>query len=96
MTPEQEHEFCRAASLGITLLGPRSSHYEWFVQALRLLTHGPYTEIESSERKITASFVAFERTLCDSPDEEDFYKNMTVEQFYTRVNNFYERGNKNA
>jgi hypothetical protein len=84
----QDYEvFCKAASVGLSL--GLQHRYEWYTNALRVLSHGLYTSIPEGVQSIDKAFLAFEKTLCSSPEEEKLYDDMTMYDLQERVNKYY-------
>lgn len=89
MTPEQEHIFCRAAALGVAC--GLEHRYEWMINAIRALAHGPYTEIPDRMKDLYESFLSFEKSTASCPEEELELEILTVDGLVTKVNDWYER-----
>lgn len=90
MTQGQKDVFLKAASFGIAL--GLEHRYEWLVNAERMLMHGPYTEIKESSDSIWDAFLAFEKTLACSPEEDKELSALTGKDLAKRVNDFYRKG----
>lgn len=89
MTPEQQNTFIGAARRGVAL--GLNHRFEWYVNALRMLHHGPYSEIDSQATKIQEAFVAFERGTASCQEEEQEYADMDIAAYAKRVGDWYSQ-----
>lgn len=90
MTPEQKDLFIAAASMGVAC--GLEHRYEWFVNAVRALQHGPYNEINPKRTELEQAFVAFEKTTASCEPEEQELQSLNIGDFYMRVEKFYMKG----
>jgi hypothetical protein len=92
MTPEQEHVFCRAASLGVAL--GLNHRYEWFINAQRALMHGSYDEIPNRRKELDDAFLAFERSTASCPEEEVELQKLTITAYSHKVADYYAQAGR--
>ena len=84
--------FVKAATLGLCC--GLNHRYEWYCNASRTLTHGPWSEIGKRETILLEAFTAFEKTLCSCPEEEEEYEKLDCRAFLNRVEAWYAEGRK--
>jgi hypothetical protein len=88
MDAEDCEVFCGAAATGIAL--ELNHRYEWYTNALRMLSHGDYTKIEENGAKIQRAFLAFEKCTASCPEEEKELADMTSEDYSELVGRWYD------
>lgn len=89
MNDEQRRIFCDAASMGVAC--GLEHRYEWYINAIRALGHGPYVDIADGAERLRDAFFAFEKTTAGSPEEQEVLDNLTQEQFDERINAHYRK-----
>lgn len=89
MTPEEEHEFCRVAAMGIAC--GLQHRYEWFTNfTMHVLPVVPDTEMHNAYAKVCAAFVAFERTTAGDPWEQVELDKLDTEKLLTKIEAWYK------
>ena len=87
MTPEQAKVFVGVAQAGIAC--GLSHRYEWFYNGLRMIQHGPYTEIPERTKDIVEAFIAFEKGTASCPEEDEELAKLDYDGYIVLTNEFY-------
>lgn len=94
MNDEQRKLFIGAASMGVAC--GLTHRYEWYINAIRALGHGPYVDIADGAQKLREAFHAFEQTTASCPEEDAELKAMTLDDFDKKVDAYYRAARAKA
>lgn len=94
MTPEQQTTFIKAAQTGVAL--GLVHRFEWYTNAIRMLHHGPYDEVDAKTKEIEDAFVEFEKGTASCPEEEEQLNNLNVDSYNDTVSDWYHTMRRTA